>query len=233
MKKYIGILTLLGCLVWLISFLFKNPINSKKIEPIKKKSRLETKKIFNKEKEKNKAKEAHQKILINKFTDAEVKQIKQLRSNAGMSLSANYTALKTFYEDYKRYSTDLFFQGFSLQSSNENNIINYKFGFLKSFRPNGLLQEYEVIENPDYKDSDYFIDHYLDRDGRSFYYSDEIRSFDLSSLKKYCEYDCSAGKDHFELVFVFSYPQNQGYEVWLMNHKKEIKKVGKFLPQEE
>lgn len=90
---------------------------------------------------------------------------KELQNEAKSGLSAAYTMMVAFYAENDRYSSDLM-TGFIP----DGEILSMKLGFLNSYQPHDLVER----ENPDRKDTDFFVEASRTSD-EPIMYSEEAR----------------------------------------------------------
>lgn len=137
---------------------------------------------------------------------------KELQNEAKSGLSAAYTMMVAFYAEYDRYSSDLM-TGFIP----EGEILSMKLGFLSSYQPHDLVER----ENPDRKDTDYFVEASRTSD-EPIMYSEEASRIDLQSLAKFCDKKCEASEREFELIVAVNLDDDPELDVWTVNEKKEL-----------
>lgn len=137
---------------------------------------------------------------------------KELRNEAKSGLSAAYTMMAAFYAEYDRYSSDLM-SGFIP----DGEILAMKLGFLNSYQPHDLAER----ENPERKDTDFFVEASRTSD-EPIMYSEEASRIDLQSLAKFCDKKCEASEREFELIVAVNLDGDPELDVWTVNEKKEL-----------
>ena len=154
------------------------------------------------------------------FEGDEIHIVNRQRSQIKINLATLYTALVTYKAEYNSFSTDLIVSGYSFPEGGVDHKIPMKFGFIspstttnKQLRVNSkrMNTDYHIESDPNYK----------------YDYREDVPNINFKSLKKYCEFGCTATKDAFEAIAIFAYPENKGHEIWTINHKKMIRQVHK------
>ena len=147
-------------------------------------------------------------------------EIQDERSSFKLNLSALYTAEASFVSDYQRYSTDLVYMGWSPSS-----LMKFKVGFLKRFDPDELQGNDYNAEDPERMNTDQYLSEPAEEGAEPYQYSKSAESINLHDYAKYCRMGCTAGKKFFEVILVAQFEGNSFQDVWLINHKKEIRHV--------
>lgn len=158
----------------------------------------------------------------NEFTTSELNEIEKLRSEAKMSLAANYTALKAFYAEWNRYTTDLKAMGFTPIKSE----LHFKLGFTKQFQPSEANQNTnEDFSSTKNLSTDTFIGEKEAQSGQIFRYAPGLDSINLDEYSRYCERGCTATDKDFEILLILPLLNSKKVDVWVVNEKKEIIQV--------
>lgn len=143
-------------------------------------------------------------------------EIEQARGGAKVALAANYAAQKSFFSEYRRYSTDLYASGWRPSELP----LAYKAGFLAPYFPAQLLPE----EDPRRMDTDAILAEHPARDGGPFY-TPATEAISLAGLSAQCRSGCTASEHGFEMLVAFNLDADPTLEVWRINEKKELEQV--------
>jgi hypothetical protein len=160
---------------------------------------------------------------VNEFTADELKKIENMRSEAKMSLAANYTALMSFHAEWDRYTTDLKSMGFAPYRSE----LIYKLGFIKQFQPSEVANQNtnEDFNSTKNLTTDAFIGEKESQSGKVYRYAPELNNINLDEYSKYCQRGCTATDKEFEILLVLPLLNSGKVDVWIINEKKEIIQV--------
>lgn len=139
--------------------------------------------------------------------------IQDIRSKQKLHLAATYTAMKAMYADKNRYSTDLMYMGYGVDSE-----IDFKIGFIKPYYPAELETTEHSYEDPERMTNDLCIE------GESGTITESANAINLSDYEHLCKKGCTADENGFEIMVV-SPLRNGKHDVWVINEKKEIVQV--------
>lgn len=140
--------------------------------------------------------------------------IEKARASAKGRLFSAFAALKSYYYQNHRYTTDL--DALGLQPMPP---MNYKMGFLREFNSTDLDQ----YERPTIMNTDKYIGRKITV-SESFQYTPEADKISLDSLSGFCKHYCTATENDFEIIL--AYPLgNDRYDVWTINSNKELELV--------
>lgn len=145
------------------------------------------------------------------------KEVEAIRSDIKVSLSQIYTAEKSFFSEYNRYSTDLN-HGAGFRPSDKYRPA--KVGFLTSYNPNDLLEN----EDPRYLDTDSYVND-AELPVGHFVYQPSAQKIVLSDYSRFCEAGCTADAEHFEVIAVAQLVEGNPPDIWIINDKKKIQHV--------
>jgi len=139
-----------------------------------------------------------------------------IRNEIKVSLSSAYSAEKSYYDEYGRYTSDLRVMGWLPQAA----LVRSRLGFLSPFQPSEL----QMGEDPRTMDSDAFIgEQEMDYQGkmRTYAYDKSAEGFSLQELEHNCEDGCTATSEHFEILAAAMLPNGQ-IDAWRINDRKEL-----------
>ena len=144
------------------------------------------------------------------------KKIEEVRSEIKTSLASIYGAEKSFYSEFKRYSTDLKALGFFPDKKDRWS----KMGFLTPFFP---IRPDLKTEDPRIMDLDALARTELDDSKRLAF--KPTADFSMEDLQKYCQQGCTASEDQFEIIAGAILAEGNPPDVWVINEKKEIHQI--------
>jgi hypothetical protein len=147
--------------------------------------------------------------------------LKSLRSGAKLNLAMIYTAQKSFFSDFKRYSTDLIYVGWAPNVAR----MNFKLGFLHQLRPKNLIMSEGTTEDPSRMDSDEYLQTPFNDSGDRYHYSKAAESISLFDYEKFCRQRCTANADGFEVLVVLPLGDSGRVDVWSITDKKELRQL--------
>lgn len=147
--------------------------------------------------------------------------LKSLRSEAKLNLATIYTAQKSFFSEYQRYSTDLIYVGWAPNVAR----MNFKLGFLHQLRPKNLIMSEGTAEDPSRMDSDEFLQTPFSDSGDRYHYSKAAESISLFDYEKFCRQRCTADAESFEVLVVFPLGDSGRVDVWSITDKKELRQL--------
>lgn len=150
-----------------------------------------------------------------------LEEVEHLRSFAKGSLSAAYTAQRSYMSEFGRFTTDL--EGTGWQPIEP--IMRFKMGFLEEFIP---VTENGHVENPRYMNTDNFVNREAGIGSNDqpyfFKYSPEAEYINLDHFGRYCRQGCTASERDFEMILVLPLGEDK-HDVWLINSNKQIELV--------
>ncbi len=130
----------------------------------------------------------------------------------------------TGFAEYDRYSSDLGHLGYLPAEGT----LKAKFGFLEPYTPKGGINP---NEDPTRASSDAFTA-LRDDDGDPVYQYDEYsRGALLAKYDRYCTDRCSVRDDGFELISAFNLDNDETLDVWIIDHRKNLRHVVDDLVQ--
>ena len=146
-------------------------------------------------------------------------EIKSLRSRIRFSLSTIYVAQKSYFNEHKRYTSDLLAAGWNPMDREKE--LPYRAGFLKEFIPETYDDLY-FREDPRRMTAELL---YSDPQmGDSYRIADNARRLYLPDFEHLCQNDCGVYADGFEFMLAAPLPGG-GVDVWTINENKELRHV--------
>lgn len=142
------------------------------------------------------------------------KEVASLRSDMKANMSMIYTAQASFFSDYKRYTTDIHYTGYTLRRPSP-----FKMGFLTPFHAHEVEPNERVDE---LLNSDALVTLSQPDEVETQPYTQTAKNIDLEDLSQYCSNGCTANEEGFESVFAANLDDDDTLDVWVINEKKQI-----------
>lgn len=133
------------------------------------------------------------------------------------NLMGLYAAEMSWREEMGRFTTDIKFVGFNVDS----HVVAAKFGFLNQFDPESVMEG----EHPNLMNTDELVARDVTSDGKEYDYAASAEDVDLNSIKNYCQEGCTATENTFEIIAAANLDDDNTYDVWVINDRKELRHV--------
>jgi hypothetical protein len=151
------------------------------------------------------------------------KWAQSVQTQMKVALAGNYGGEKSFYSEYRRYSTDFNATGY-LPESEE---ISFKVGFIRTFNPLKSVGPTEGTSHPvsSLDELNQYLQEKARRNGQEpkpFKFADSAKGVRIEDAARYCQSECTASETGFEAIAVANLDDDPDLDVWLINDKKEM-----------
>ncbi|MGZ3650153.1 MAG: hypothetical protein ACXVCS_02035 [Bdellovibrionota bacterium] len=136
-------------------------------------------------------------------------EIGMIQSEARISLASLYSAEKSYFSEYNRYSTDFNQIGYSPEGDKTKQL-HVRAGFLRAYEP----EHPNKFERPDFMSNEEFVK--MEKPWVS--YAPEAEKASLEDASRYCHEGCTASDHGFEIAVVSQI--NGQTDVWTINDRK-------------
>jgi hypothetical protein len=142
-----------------------------------------------------------------------------------MSLMAIYGAEKSFYSEYRRYSTDFRALGYMPEGE-----LSSKAGFVSGYNPEKLVG----VEDSRFLTTDDIMEIEKQNDAAAgFRYGSTAMDVNIKDSGQYCQRGCTADGEHFEVMSIAQLKEGQSPEAWVIDETKGLRQVSNGFGDQE